>query len=369
MKAYSQNDLDEAVKAVREGGMKTLGAARLFSVPESTLRDKLEGVTSDPDPETMLSKQEESLLAELILTLGKLGHKHTKQRIIQLATDYCVSLKKRSADQKSLTARWGEGFIKRWPVLKDLINNTSVSIGETISYYYTEVENMIKQYELDKKPNLIYNVTDIVITKKDLAKRGQKKMVTLFACGNAEGEVIPPFFVFHHTGKQALDELLPKSYPGSTGVLSKDLEMDFQMFFDFLEHFVRNIQTDLQKETILLVVDGNKLCASVTLMEWAESKNIILLFTPAKVKQAVQPLDLQCIDPFQELYQGQCQDMGLQSSPDIDLNTVGDLVCSVYGKAFSHDNLTEGFRKTGLFPLDKNALMIDEEKGEIILKA
>ena len=106
----------------------------------------------------------------------------------------------------------------------------------------------------------------------------------------------------------------------------------------------------------------------MSLIELAESLNIVFFFSPAKVKEAVQPLDLACIGPFCEMYQKECHKLMIQTSSNISLSNLCSLICSVYEKAFFHSNIIEGFRKTGLFPLNKDALVVNDEESEITLK-
>ena len=259
--------LIHAYKAVREGGMSTLGAARLHNVPESTLRDWLHGridihATNIGHPK-LFTRQEESMLAELISTFGKLGYRILRRKILEMASDYCVSLKKQPGS-RTLSKHWCENFIQRWPVIKDLVSNENekksrhVSISAALTYYYSKLEKVMSQYGFHDKPYLMYNVTDIVITQEDEMK-GARPFITVLACGNADGLIMPPYFVFYDIGRHPVEDLLPRSFPGAAGVVLKDEEVDFQIFSEFLEDFIKSIPTtNLSFGQVLLLVDRKK---------------------------------------------------------------------------------------------------------------
>ena len=376
---YSYEMLVHAYQAVKETGMSIAGAAKLYNVPDSTLRDRLFGrvdlLTTTVGCKTVLSNEEESKLIQLLQTFSKLGYRIWRNKVVEMASDYCVSLKKRSVNE-TFKNNWYYGFVKRWPVVKELVTKegnkkaSDVPITSVLSYYYSELENVLLKHRFIDRPHAIYSMSDLEMTRENQTARSTEALVTILACGNANGLVIPPYFVYHDTARSSPDEVIGETDKGIHSYVLKDGELNFEVFTEFLEeHFIKNIAFDLAQQPVLLLVDGNKFCSSVALMDLAESHNIVLLFTPAKITRALQPLELECFGLFRHLFQSECQKLILKTSSDISLTNVGSLACSVYNKALSRTSIREGFRKTGIYPFRKDALTVDEEESEITLSA
>ena len=94
-------------------------------------------------------------------------------------------------------------------------------------------------------------------------------------------------------------------------------------------------------------------------MELANSQKIYFVFLPYEVSNALMPVDVGCIEPFQNLYTQECESYIQENSNDIGIDNVCEIVCKVYDKELTAKNIKEGFRKAGLFPCNKHMLLMD----------
>lgn len=104
-------------------GYSVYKAARVYGVPESTLRDRTLGlqpvddILPTPGPGTTLSREEERMLIDHIEYMSSIGYGYSRKEFLNLATDFAISLKKKSPEDPSFTQAWFDGLKGRWPNL------------------------------------------------------------------------------------------------------------------------------------------------------------------------------------------------------------------------------------------------------------
>jgi hypothetical protein len=112
-RSYSPSALQIAYKSVVERGTSILRASILFRVPKQTLRDRVLGkidpefVTTGREP--VLNMFEEAKIVQHIKTMANYGYGHTMQECVNIATEYAVSVGKRTR-YNQLTLTWMDGF-------------------------------------------------------------------------------------------------------------------------------------------------------------------------------------------------------------------------------------------------------------------
>ena len=85
-RSWNRINMQKAVKAVEEG-MSVRKAAEKFTVPRSSLHDRVTGrvhfeARSGPSP--YLSYEEEEELASFLIQTAKIGYPHTKRQVLAL---------------------------------------------------------------------------------------------------------------------------------------------------------------------------------------------------------------------------------------------------------------------------------------------
>ena len=147
--------------------------------------------------------------------MASYGYGYTRQEIVDIATDYALQLGKRPQD-KPFTLNWFRRFIVRWPELRVLKpraleqQRAKCTSESVVSSYFVELEHVIKKYNLQDKPHLIFNVDEKGITQNhspphivsvidyhpQSVTSGKSQTTTILGCGSASGVAIPPFFIF-----------------------------------------------------------------------------------------------------------------------------------------------------------------------------
>jgi len=240
---------------------RTFGSKQ-FNVPITTLRDRVLGkidaecISSGRPP--FLSLDDEAKIVNHLKIVATYGYGYTRSEVANVASDYAVQIGTRRPSDAPLTRGWLEGFIKRWPELKvlrprslDLARAKSPS-EEKIDNYFTELSEIMKKYNLEDKPHLIFNVDEkgvspnhtppSIVAPTDIkvlsVTTGKSETTTIIGSGSASGTCIPPYFVFK--GKRWNSELLNEGTPGVSGTVSETGWNNSVIFRDYLQnHFYK----------------------------------------------------------------------------------------------------------------------------------
>jgi transposase-like protein len=90
---YTQDELQEAIREVTQKRMSLREAARHFGVPKATLFDRIqEGAGDKQGRPTVLSKDEEDIIAERLLIHGLWGFPLTRRDLCALIKSYLDGL-------------------------------------------------------------------------------------------------------------------------------------------------------------------------------------------------------------------------------------------------------------------------------------
>ena len=150
--------------------------------------------------------------------------------------------------------------------------------------------------------------------------------------------------------------LMTGSTPGADSCVTDSGWSNSEVFRNYLEnHFLKFIPCHTDQK-ILLLLHGHKSHVSVGLVEWASAQGIILYILPAHTSHLIQPMDVGCYGPLQRIYNSLCHKFMRETSRAITRYNVCELACKAYTRALSAENLQSAFRRTGIFPLNKNAI-------------
>ena len=374
-KVYSRDALTTAYTQCVENKMSVRTAVKLFNIPRTTLRDRLSGKVHIDTVTTKLplfTVLEESKFVDHIKTMASYGYGYSRQECVDLASDMAMQLGKRS---KPLSIKWFLGFIKRWPGLRELkpknLEKTRAKIASEmkISTYFKNLQKCLNEHGLADKPHLIFNLAEKRVKTKymppcitgsaadcsPVVESDCLKTVTILGCISASGMAIPPFFIF--PGKLMDPALLNGKSPGADGTVSESGSSNHAIFRQYLmKHFIKFI-LERDNEKVLLILDGHQSHVSVDLWEWARENGIIFFFLPPYTSDILQPLDVSCYGPFQDMFRNECQKMMQETGAALTHFKVCEISCCVYANALSPDNAQSAFKHTGIYPLDQTAIL------------
>ena len=377
---YDPAQIGLAFKAVTDGKMSVYRAARVFGIPESTLRDRHLGlqpsdITPTYGPDPLFTMEEEKSLIEHMTYMSNIGYGYSRQAFLDMAFEYAVVLGKKSAGDPTFKGSWFQGFKRRWPDIhlvkpeKLAIVRAKATSSESLDKHFEELEACLRDQDILSHPERVWNIDETGIQfehcpPKVLCIKGNTpqavtsprgKNVTLIGCANAVGACIPPYYIF--PGKRWCDDLLEKTCPGASGEMSETGWSNSVTFQNYLSnHFLRFVTIEESKPH-LVIFDGHKSHVSLSLTNWGKDHGLVFYILPPHTSHVTQPLDVACFGPLKAMYNIECQTYMRQNpGQTIDRYVVAQLSSKAYLKAFSPSNVVSAFKKTGIFPLCRDKI-------------
>ncbi|XP_067011045.2 uncharacterized protein [Anabrus simplex] len=379
---WSTTDLLEAVNKIKKGKISIREAERRYGVPERTIRRRMTtGNMGRPTlgPEGVFGEENEKRLVTHIQKLCSAGFAPDKQTVRRLAYQFAEKLKlghKFSDKKKMAGPDWLNSFLRRNGELslqqaEGLSTARALGMNRgSVALFFSLLQDIFAANNLHMMPGNIASMAESRVqlinkTGKVIAMKGCKDMQkvtssekgetgTLIACSFADGSFLPPVMILKGTNNKAeLEDGLP---PGSevfmnpkSSYISSDL---------FLRWFKTHYLHQRMPGTNLLILDGH--CSHTNSLEFltlAEENDVILLCLPPHSTHALQPLDRTFFGPFRRYFQLGA-DTWIRTHPNRKLtrHQMGPLVGRAWEKAASVGNAVIGFKATGIFPFDPNAI-------------
>lgn len=372
-KQWSEEQMKRAVDAVIISRLSVRRAAMQFNVPKSTLGDRISGRIqpgSVSGPPKYLTPSEESELSRFLSRCCQIGYARSKLEVIALV--------QRILDSKGMkvtvTHGWWDSFRKRHPEFVLRVPapvsqaRSKATDPEVFMRYFDLLEETIKENGLDGKPGQIFNMDEsampldpkspkLVFDKgchASCVSSGDKAQITIVACVSATGFCLPPMVIWD---RQSLSpELTIGEVPGTIYGLSKKGWIDYELFdVWFNNHFLCYAPTS---RPILLMLDGHSTHYCPDTIRLAAKHQVILFALPPNTTHLSQPLDKGCFSSLKQSWKQVCHDF-LTANPGMVVTRYqfSRLFSKAWMRSMTISNITSGFKITGLYPTDRQALL------------
>ncbi|CAK1547896.1 unnamed protein product [Leptosia nina] len=384
--------IEEAVNEVLQKGISVRSAAKAFNVSKSHLHrlivkaksSKCTSFVYEPNigNKKIFTVDQECSLAEYLKTSAKMCHGLTTKQVRELAYQYAVRLNLSipSSWEKNNTASqdWLKGFLKRHDSLS-VRKPENTSLARTTSFNRHNVQNFFNYLEKcylkhNFPPNMIYNLdetgcTTVTNAPKIVAQAGVKRvgqisstergaLVTMLGFANAAGGSIPPVFIFPRVHFK--EHMLENGPTGALGLANVSGWITEDCFLKALKHFVHFVKPSADSPA-LIVLDNHKTHITINVVLYARTNNIIILTFPPHCSHRLQPLDVTVFGPFKARYRASMNDW-MTSNPGktVTIYNVAQFAKDAFFAAFNMNNISSGFKNTGIWPINKN-IFSDED--------
>lgn len=390
---WEEDDMRRAVRAVLNETMGFLRASATYNVPKSTLERRVrkarcaEDADTDSDNDygkkklgrykTVFNKEQEEELSQYIKSMEARLFGITGKELRILA----FQLAERNHIENPFNAEtgmagedWLSGFLKRHPELS-FRRPEPTSAARAMAFnkvavneFFTLLESVVEEHCLT--PDRIYNVDETGVStvpksqSKILSLKGQKQvgclssaergqLVTAEICFNAAGTYVPPMLIYAR--KRMKNELLDDAPPGFWGTCSDNGCITSQIFYDWFKKFVETVKPTKEKPVLLLLDGHASHTKNLDLIDYAREHHVILLCTPPHCTHKLQPLDVAFMRPLSTYY-GADVKKWLRDHPGrvVSPYQVAKLFGQAYLQAATMLTAINGFRKCGIWPLDRN---------------
>lgn len=373
---WTEDQMREALQAIKNG-MSVRTAAKEFKIPRRTLRSHV--MTGKPEKKigrpSLLSSQQESELCRRIFRLADVGMPLTSKVIRRSVHEYCLRNGIATPfSTKGLAGRkWLKLFLGRHP---DVAKRKSQFMNPAraaklnrfiVEDYFEKLKIVMLKLDVIQSPQRIFNIDEkgcrlnLHKSQQVFARKGAKRVhlisqehaenVSIVACGNAIGQMIPPMVLFK--GKRKKEEWLDNLPAGTVIEMTEKGSMTTPVFIKWVHHFAKYKPAG----KVLLIFDGASSHLDAGIVDAAESHDITLFCLPSNCTHELQPMDKAVFKAFESYWDDEVITYWT-NKPDRTINkfTFGTIFSKVWPKATAACNVISGFRATGIYPYDSKAI-------------
>ncbi|KAI0992117.1 hypothetical protein K3495_g16069, partial [Podosphaera aphanis] len=301
MPSYSKEDRVllalQAMKTSKKDGRKTLSAreaSRIFSVPKSTLCDRL---NKKPHRDNLRPKDHKLDPIEEKVVLDSIIDQDTRGFSVRLSTlEDSANLLLASRNGEPVGKHWARRFVKSQPSLKTKINRpydyqrALCEDPEIIENWFRLLNNLMSKYEITD--NDLYNFDEtgfmigmitpsMVVTRADRRGRaksiqpGNREWATAIECISASGRCLPPFIIVQ--GKYHLENWTTESGFPRDWVIKPTANgwTDNETGLQWLKHFDKHTRQHEQATYRMIILDGHESHVSAMFDEYCRDNKII----------------------------------------------------------------------------------------------
>ncbi|XP_058789921.1 uncharacterized protein LOC131663491 [Phymastichus coffea] len=381
---WGKNHMMQAISAITKGGLSFNMAAVRFSVPKSTLiryyhRAKNSNINLEEQnfklgsfKTTFTGEQEKKLkqyIKDFNLSLRELSPLELRRIAFKYAEINGIS---HNFNKKTKLAGydWYKNFIRRNEIEEKSKSEPSIYISSklnvdyNIDTFFPVLNNLQQLYKFP--PNRIYSVHDRgVISIPNLSSKifsavdktmSTFNFLTVITCSNANGNFIPPLLIY--PSKEDNPDFA-KGCPTGTKIICQPSGCIQENTFlpTWFYHFVNYVQP-IKEYPVLLLLNEQGLCMkNIQLIEEAKMHNIHILNIPVTLSDRCYPLEKHFMTELKKYY---CEEQDKWTKENkgrvIDLECVGTIFSIAYTKAIVPNNVINGFKESGIYPLNQSVL-------------
>ena len=374
---YTDEALSFALQALDEG-LSYSRVVEMYNIPRATLHDHFTGKVkcgAKCGPNPYLSFEEEEELASFLINTARIGFPHTKKQVfgvVQTILDSRCDSKK----SQTVTNGWWERFLKRHPhlTLKSAvplgIDRAKATDPDVFRRYYDMLEECLRGNVIFDKPSCIFNCDETVLefnppcfkvvdakgsTSLSDVTSGDKSKATVLAFVGATGIAYPPMIIF---GLKVFNQKYAEGEVPGTAYASADKSwINAEIFHHwFEEHFLLYIPS---ARPVLLLLDGHSSHYSPASIKLAAENKVILFALPPHTTRVSQPLDHCCFSPLKASWRHVCHKF-YHDNPGrcVTKYDFSQLFHQAWDEAMTSPNIASGFRATGVFPFNRDAISV-----------
>ncbi|CAF3903029.1 unnamed protein product [Rotaria sp. Silwood1] len=373
---YSKEDFLKAFHEYKNGATSSAVTVK-YNVPGSTIRNHKSNPTMKigGGRPTLLTNDQEQKLVELLKNLEVAGVRLTKLVVMKLASEYVQLVTSKFVE---LGRKWLKNFLQRWQGELKVIREEKIEASRRNGFtedvrrgWFEKLDLILRTNDLITRLHAIYKCDEtgfsdetscemIVVsheTKHAYEQSGgsEKNFTTSLICGNAAGEILPPFIIY--PAKILNPQWTFGGPPGSSFAVSDSGWITKSLFSEWFNRFVEHTRN--VSKPILLIMDNHACHISIEVIEVAKQNQILLLLLllPPSCTHALQPLDTVTFSSAKQSWKRIVTNYFLRSGRKtirkIDLPL---LFNKLYSSAFIPKQVVAGFSRAGVWPFDSNAM-------------
>lgn len=156
-KQWTNEQMLEAIEAVRSGTMSTYKAAETYGVPRSSLNDRIQGRVVHgtlPGPKPYLCEDEEKELSSYLISAADVGLGKTRSEVLRIAEG--VASSKGILRKENISSGWWRSFLRRNKKLSLRAGDATASVRmnaitkKNMRRYFKLLGTVYKEFDFKK---------------------------------------------------------------------------------------------------------------------------------------------------------------------------------------------------------------------------
>ena len=190
---------------------------------------------------------------------------------------------------------------------------------------------------------------------------GSKGQITVVGCVSPGGQCLPLIVIWNR--KHLPPELAVGEVPGTIYGLSTKGWIDQELFdLWFTQHFLRYAPPLCP---LLLLVDGHSSHYCLLTIKTAARENVILFTLPPNTTDLTQPLDKAIFGPLKVQWRQSCHRFIVDHPGSRITNNFSVVLSGAWVPAITPKNIAAGFRTTGVYPPNRNAIVLQTDPSNL----
>ncbi|XP_035682618.1 tigger transposable element-derived protein 6-like [Branchiostoma floridae] len=377
---YHQADMEAALEAANNGA-SVYSLAKKFGIPRTTLIGRIKGHHGEVQGRpSVLTPEDEEALVGYAKYMSDRGFPLTVRVTKALAQQIEIKRAKGRGESPRFKEagpgkKWWRGFKRRHPDISlrspdqlDKERALMATPGVIFEYFLMLEDKLTEANAKNKNPHVIYNadetgvdlsakISKVIVTrgeKKSPSRRvGSRDHVSALVCVSAAGQTVPPMIVFS------------KGFPGGAytegGPANAIYGFSDSGFIDeflFERWFTKVFLSHCHKERpIVLIVDQHYSHFTLKVLEAAVANNVVILGLPPHCTHFLQPLDVGIFAPLKSKWALTLEVMQAANPHfQVTKRNFAKIFNTVYDHTVTPSLIKSSFQKSGIFPLNEDAI-------------
>ena len=374
---YTREMLEEAVTRVQAGELSQRGAAKQYGIPLMTVSDHVNGKVvpgAKAGAKTVLTSEIERALAEKLVKLADLGFGLTRRLVMAKAKELCDDLNLPNPFKDIAGRSWYRGFMKRNKDILTLRKPSKLSTPrgramnrDAVNNYFEDLKNAIEGvtydcvWNMDESGfNLEHTPTKIICRRGDRSVNARvssmRQNVTVIACANGAGQVMPPHFIVRGKTERA-----KAGFREGDGPLGAEWDVQEKAWMSdsmgpkwFRKIFLKHCGPIRPQ---VLILDQHHSHEAYDFLALARENDVLLFALPPHTTHWLQPLDKGCFSALTQAWRTKCTEfMAFNKNNVINKATFARVFTQAWVAGMTAENVRTGFRVTGICPFNPSAI-------------
>ncbi|GBM94753.1 hypothetical protein AVEN_66047-1 [Araneus ventricosus] len=152
------------------------------------------------------------------------------------------------------------------------------------------------------------------------------------------------------------DHMIRGAPSGTLGLATQSGWMNSEVFPQVLDHFISHMGCSIQKPAVLFI-DNHESHLGIEVIDKARENGLSIITFPTHTSHKMQPLDVSEYGPLKSHYEIALNEWNL-SNPGkrITIYDLPECFSRAFYKALSLENISSGFKRTGIWPINSEIL-------------